>query len=153
MKKLLQNLKIFYVIPNFIVLLLGFQSLPAAAQWGGWESLGGVILDEPNCVSWGSNRIDCFARGSDGRLLRAGLGGCRAVDGAFLIDAPDPAGDRRRNYRGSIGDALACMAEVGDHGCGFAQPFAALERALERETGDLATLRHWMRADQAVETA
>jgi hypothetical protein len=21
------------------------------AQWGGWESLGGAILEEPNCVS------------------------------------------------------------------------------------------------------
>jgi len=32
---------------------------------GGWESLGGTILEEPSCVSWGSNRIDCFARGTD----------------------------------------------------------------------------------------
>ena len=37
----------------------------AQAQWGGWESLGGIILEEPNCVSWGANRIDCFARGTD----------------------------------------------------------------------------------------
>jgi hypothetical protein len=33
------------------------------AQWGGWEDLGGVIKEQPECVSWGSNRIDCFARG------------------------------------------------------------------------------------------
>ena len=37
----------------------------AQAQWGGWESLGGIILEEPNCVSWGANRIDCLARGTD----------------------------------------------------------------------------------------
>ena len=22
--------------------------------WGGWESLGGIILEEPDCVSWGA---------------------------------------------------------------------------------------------------
>ncbi|WP_222184144.1 hypothetical protein [Geminicoccus harenae] len=37
----------------------------ARAQWGGWESLGGIIKEEPECVSWGFNRIDCFARGTD----------------------------------------------------------------------------------------
>jgi trypsin len=36
-----------------------------AGGWGGWESLGGIILDRPSCVSWGSDRIDCFARGTD----------------------------------------------------------------------------------------
>jgi hypothetical protein len=38
------------------------------AQWGGWESLGGVILEAPNCVSWGPNRIDCFARGTNAAM-------------------------------------------------------------------------------------
>lgn len=41
---------------------------PAQAAWGGWESLGGVILEAPDCVSWGANRIDCFARGTDNAL-------------------------------------------------------------------------------------
>ena len=34
-----------------------------ASGWGGWEDLGGTILEAPSCVSWGPNRIDCFARG------------------------------------------------------------------------------------------
>jgi hypothetical protein len=33
-----------------------------------WESLGGVLLSDPSCVSWGLNRIDCFARGTDGAM-------------------------------------------------------------------------------------
>ncbi len=37
----------------------------ARAAWGGWDNLGGVILEQPNCVSWGDNRIDCFARGTN----------------------------------------------------------------------------------------
>jgi hypothetical protein len=38
------------------------------SQWGGWESLGGVLLEGPNCVSWSANRIDCFARGTDAAM-------------------------------------------------------------------------------------
>ena len=34
------------------------------SNWGGWENLGGVIYEAPSCVSWGSNRIDCFVRGT-----------------------------------------------------------------------------------------
>lgn len=40
----------------------------AQAQWGGWENLGGVIMERPECVSWGPNRIDCFGRGTDSAM-------------------------------------------------------------------------------------
>ena len=43
-----------------------------SAQWGGWESLGGIILEQPDCVSWGPDRIDCFARGTDAPCGTAG---------------------------------------------------------------------------------
>ena len=32
---------------------------------GGWESLGGVIVSAPQAVSWGANRLDIFALGTD----------------------------------------------------------------------------------------
>jgi hypothetical protein len=48
------------------VLLTSVEAAPALAQqWRGWENLGGVILEEPSCTSWGPNRIACFARGTD----------------------------------------------------------------------------------------
>lgn len=37
-------------------------------QWRGWQSLGGPITSSPSCVSWGGNRIDCFARDGGGGL-------------------------------------------------------------------------------------
>ena len=37
-------------------------------SWGGWESLGGIILSGPDCVAWGPNRLDCFAPGTDNAL-------------------------------------------------------------------------------------
>jgi hypothetical protein len=32
---------------------------------GGWESLGGIIVSPPQAVSWGPNRLDIFALGTD----------------------------------------------------------------------------------------
>lgn len=34
----------------------------------GWESLGGVITSDPAAVSWGPQRLDVFARGTDDAL-------------------------------------------------------------------------------------
>ncbi|MDD7942985.1 hypothetical protein PHK61_31740, partial [Actinomycetospora lutea] len=36
--------------------------------WSGWESLGGVLTSEPAAVSWRSDRIDVFVRGTDNAL-------------------------------------------------------------------------------------
>lgn len=46
------------------------------AAWGGWESLsatlegssGATPTSDPDCVSWGVNRVDCFVKGSDNVL-------------------------------------------------------------------------------------
>lgn len=43
----------------------GGVKLPATAGWSGWESLGGVLTSKPSAVSWGANRIDVVARGTD----------------------------------------------------------------------------------------
>src|SRR5262249_58443494 len=64
----------------------------ARAQWGGWESLGGRILEQPNCVSWGPNRIDCFARGTDEAMYHrwwngSAWGGWESLGGIILEEA------------------------------------------------------------------
>ncbi len=69
----------------------------------------------------------CRAAGDDGRLHGAATCGVAA---GFLTDAPDPDGDRRRNYAGTLGDAFACLADVGTRGCTYSQPLTALERAI-----------------------
>ena len=33
--------------------------------WGGWESLGGLLISPPTAVCWGPNRIDLFGVGED----------------------------------------------------------------------------------------
>lgn len=59
--------------------------------WHGWESLGGKLTATPACVSWGANRIDCFAIGLNGAMWHRwwdGLSwrGWEDLGGAFTSD-------------------------------------------------------------------
>lgn len=67
--------------------------IPAAAahQWGGWEGLGGILTSPPKVVSWGPERLDVFARGTDHALYHrwwagAGWGGWESLGG--VIQSP-----------------------------------------------------------------
>jgi hypothetical protein len=64
-----------------------------AGGWGGWESLGGIILDRPSCVAWGPNRLDCFARGTDRAMWHRwwdgqAWGGWESL-GGIILDEPN----------------------------------------------------------------
>lgn len=69
----------------------------------------------------------------------AGIKGCEANGGfhaplalgpnKFLVDVAGPNG-RERNYTGTLAEAFAGMARVGDTGCGYEQTFEAAKRAL-----------------------
>ncbi len=50
------------------LLTIGLNPHHAFAAWSGWEDLGGQIRSAPACSSWGANRIDCFARGTNDAL-------------------------------------------------------------------------------------
>jgi len=42
-----------------------YQLTGQGRRWYGWTSLGGGVTGDPGSVSWGSNRIDVFIRGTD----------------------------------------------------------------------------------------
>ncbi len=61
--------------------------------WGGWEGLGGTVMESADCVAWGENRIDCFARGADNAMYHrwwdgSAWGGWENL-GGIIMDAPD----------------------------------------------------------------
>ena len=39
--------------------------IPQGHGWSGWEGLGGIITSTPSATSWGPDRIDVVARGTD----------------------------------------------------------------------------------------
>jgi hypothetical protein len=67
--------------------------------------------------------------GCDVRDLDLHVGSAVLQDGRFLRDVAGPDG-RERNYEGTLAEAFAKMARVGDGGCGFEQPFKAARLAL-----------------------
>jgi hypothetical protein len=73
--------------------IAAFRTAAAAGGWHGWESLGGIILEQPDCVTWSANRIDCFARGTDRAMYHrwwngSAWGGWESL-GGVLLNAPD----------------------------------------------------------------
>jgi hypothetical protein len=81
-------------IPFLWLLMVPVLLAPAIAraQTSGWASLGGTLLEAPDCVSWGPNRIDCFARGTDRAMFHRAWNGSAWVAweslGGTLLEAP-----------------------------------------------------------------
>ena len=71
------------------------------------------------------------ASADNGLLHNTPSGACAAPSGRFLLDVAEPGGGRRTNYSGGLDDALSCIAQIGDQGCGFEAPLEAMKRALD----------------------
>ena len=78
---------------------------------------------------------DCAGQGDDGVLHAPSA--CPLLDGGRYIENladPDAPGGRRVNYdpeATTMAEQFACMAAVGDDGCGFEQHFESMRRALD----------------------
>jgi hypothetical protein len=77
------------IVATFLLALATAHAQPSSPSG---DYLGGILLDAPSCLSWGPNRIDCFARGTDLALFRRAWDGStwlpwERLDGA-LLDAP-----------------------------------------------------------------
>lgn len=86
----------------------------------------------------------CDGDGDDGRLLSQPRSMCAGPGGDWLEDAPDGSGGRQRNFGSSLEATFACIAELGNSGCGFQQHFEAVRRALD---GRHAAHAGFVRAD------
>jgi hypothetical protein len=70
----LQSTGVGIAVPGTSLTLRRINVEAAAASLGGggpsatWQRLGGVITSDISCTSWSSNRIDCFARGTDNAM-------------------------------------------------------------------------------------
>ena len=83
----------YHVIIGLLVLASISAPRQALAQWLGWENLGGVLLEEPDCTTWSTNRIDCFARGTDAAMYHRWWNGSSWNGwenlGGVILEAPD----------------------------------------------------------------
>jgi hypothetical protein len=120
-------------------LVASFPALEAmlASQEGGMPSLHiGVISTD---LGTGFQQAGCSESGHDGRLLsEPQIPDCSPPQGRFIQDLRGPDGIRDRNYTGSLTDTFACVASLGERGCGFEQPLEAMRLALDGSRPDNA---------------
>jgi hypothetical protein len=90
-------------------------------------SLSGELPDLHIAVTSSSVAIPDISRCQTGGTLH--VGGAVLQSGRYIRDVAGAAG-RERNYTGTLTEAFAKLALVGDSGCGFEQPFNATRIAL-----------------------
>lgn len=91
---------------------LASMASPALANWGAWQSTGGILTGPPSCVSWAPSHIRCLVRGLDSALyLRwwdGNLSGGWDHLGGVLNSAPSCVSWGR--------DHVECFVEGSDRG-------------------------------------
>ena len=111
------------LVASFPAFMETLRALP-----GGAPNLHIAVVSSDMGAGDGSIK-GCAGGGKGGRFQSAARGACTATNleagETFISDAHGVV-----NYRGSIEDVFGCIAPLGESGCGFEQPFAALTRAL-----------------------
>ncbi|HEY7371897.1 MAG TPA: hypothetical protein VIF57_06935 [Polyangia bacterium] len=107
--------------PSFVNILQGGP--------GGLPNLHVAVITSDMGAGDGSI-AGCNTTGGDaGRFQYAARGSCTATNlqpGATFISNDNGVA----NYTGQLSDVFSCIAEVGENGCSFEQPLAAIVRAL-----------------------
>lgn len=79
----------------------------------------------------------CAMTGDSGNMQVNGA----PVTGTYLVDIVTTGGSRVTNYTGTLAAAFSTMARVGAGGCGFEQPLAAMQKALDNNPANAGFLR------------
>jgi len=112
------------LLRNFPVFMNALKAIP-----GGLPNLHIAVITSDLGAGDGSI-AGCSATGGDaGRFQYTARGTCTATNldvGATFISNIGGL----PNYRGNLADVFTCIAAVGESGCGFEQPLAAVVRAL-----------------------
>lgn len=131
------GIDILFVIDNSLsmseeqgLLATGFTEFVAAmeAAYGARPDLQFGVISTDVGIGPGNGGIGCSLRGDNGTLRTNPA--CNIAD-RFIIDIHDGAGSRWQNFTGSLSDAMSCLSQLGDSGCGFEQPLASVRRALD----------------------
>jgi hypothetical protein len=131
--------KFYDQIPNFVSVL---EALPNPL-----DLHVAVVTTDMGAPGDSTTSIGCTAHGDDGAFKNAPTGSCTGTgiqNGAtyLSLEAGIP------NFTGDLGAALQCISLVGQKGCGFGQPLAALDRALGADgSGAPSTNADFLRDD------
>ena len=114
--------KLYAQIPTFVNVL---KSLPTPLDLH--LAVTTTDMGAPGDVM---GQINCPAQGDAGRFLSAPTGTCTATTLAAGATYLADDGNGVVNFTDPMATVLQCISMVGDKGCGFGQPLAALVHAL-----------------------
>src|SRR6187402_367600 len=109
---------------NFPALMTALKNLP-----GGLPNIHIGVISSDMGAGDGSVASCDSSGGKHGIFQYAARGSCAATNlapGATFISDVEGV----RNYTGNLEDVFSCIAALGESGCGFERPFAAITRAL-----------------------
>ena len=137
------DIDVLFVVDNSGSIAVHQQEVADKAQAALFEVIAGAIGGPPDLhvgvitSSFGAGPFGemipgCEEAKNDGGRLQGPPAGasCTGPDGTFIVDVAAPGGGRVQNYTGALADTFACLVRRGGDGCGFEQPFAALEQAV-----------------------
>jgi hypothetical protein len=137
------DVDILFVIDNSVSMADNQQQLAGKAKEALFDVIDAALNGMPNLhigvitSDMGTLNVstgDSACSDSDGGALVVGdpqfTGNCPQIDGNFISDVDAGDGTRATNYTGTFEDAFACLAVVGDTGCGFEQHLASTQASL-----------------------
>jgi len=116
------------LIENFRVEIDRLRTLPSGLP----DLHIGVISTDTGPGAFDLPEHHCAHRGDQGKLQSRPRGSCTTPPlppGQTFLVLED--GERRTNFAGDVGDAFACIARLGEDGCGFPAPLKSLRWALD----------------------
>ena len=117
----LSQTKMVDALPAFMATLQGLR--------GGMPNLHVAVVSSDMGGAAGNSIPSCAGTGKGGKFQSLPRGACTTTNlqsGATFISDVDGVA----NYTGSMAEVLRCIAPLGEAGCDFEQPFAAITRAL-----------------------
>jgi hypothetical protein len=145
-----RNLDILFVVDNSLSMLNEQDALAAkfqlmmdqltSAQYGVPNLHIGVVSSnlgvgpyhvQPGLGTCGEDGDGAILQNTPRPLAGETEPSCTGPSDRFIIDVEDDAGERVRNYDGTLQEAFACIARLGSGGCGFEQQLEAMRRALD----------------------
>lgn len=91
----------------------------------------GVISSNVGTGPEGGGGEACMGNGDNGVFYTGPNHSCLGADDWFVVNEDDGAGGRQSNYDGPLEEAFACLAALGNTGCGFEQHLESMRRALD----------------------
>ncbi len=134
-----RDIDVLFVVDNSGSMQDNRAQVAAKAQSALFDVIAAAVGGPPNLhvgvitTNMGAGQFSipgCDGDGDGGRLQVVPQPTCTGPTGNFIVDVEAAGGGREQNYSGTLADTFACIVQLDSMGCGFEQPFLAVQQAV-----------------------